>query len=121
MEDMIPLMKDMLKNAIKIQYIEEKREILLKVSSQHDLKANFADSNEVKIMFHMFGGLDLNYPMKIKIDNKNQKILISLNTYEQFQHVKRIMETLWDNTVNIFNKLALGDFSVIRNIEDVDE
>jgi hypothetical protein len=121
MEEIIPSLRNMLKEAIKVEIHEKDLEIHMLVKTHKKLGENFADPNEVKIMLHMFGGLQQEFPLEVKIDNEEQKIILIFDSLENLAVVQKALETMWDKSVELLEQLTSGDFGVIRDIGDIDE
>ena len=118
---MLPLMRDMLKEAIEIEEYEDDLNIILKVKPRVEIKGNLADPEEFKIMLHMFGGLNRDFPIDVQINDQEQTIYMKFQNKDDYEKVKGIMATIWDDTIDIFGQVLGGDFSAIQNIEDIDD
>ncbi len=121
MEKIILSLRNMLKEAIKVETYEKNLEINMLVKSNTKLGNDFADPNEIKIMLHMFGGLNQDFPMEIKIDEDQQIIRLIFGSLDNMNIVQKALETIWAKSVDLLEQCIAGDFSGIRNIGDVDD
>jgi len=119
MEDILPLLKGMLKDATVIKSDATKFEITIKVLNK--INGNVAEPDEILIMLKMFGGLKEDIPMEIDIDNDAQNITLKFQNEEDFKKVAKIMETLWNNAVDLFVEATEGDLSRIKDIPNIDD
>ena len=119
MEEILPSLKGMLKDATIIKSNATRLEITITVLNK--IKGNVADPDEVLIMLKMFGGLKEDVPMEININNETQIIELKFQTEEDFKKIQKIMETIWDDAVDMLEQALLGDFSRIKNIPNIDD
>jgi hypothetical protein len=119
MEEIIPFLKSMLKRAIETNFDDSKQIATLTIKSNY--YGILADPKEVLVMFKMFGGLKKEIPMDIIVDNEMKTIKIQVHDPEDFINLKGIMETIWDNAVDIFKSVIAGDFKVIKDIPNIDD
>ena len=116
----IPSLKDMLKEATKIEVDEHNLVLKLIVKSKIDLKGDFASPSEVKEMLQMFGGLKEDVPMEIKVDSEAQKIEFVFDSKNDMNKIYVILKNLWDRLVNLLNHVMAGDLSGLKGIDDID-
>jgi ribosomal protein S6E (S10) len=119
MEEIIPMLKDMLKKAIEIDFEESKLSISLKIKSH--IKGNLADPNEVIVMLKIFGGMKETIPMDISINNESKTITIMLHNQESYLELTSTLKDIWDNAVNMLNSVLNGDLTYIKDIPNVDD
>ncbi|MFX0010301.1 MAG: hypothetical protein ACFE9R_08305 [Candidatus Hermodarchaeota archaeon] len=119
MEEIIPILKDMLKKAIEVEFEEQNWSITLKIKSH--IKGNLADPDEVIVMLKMFGGMKETMPMDISINNENKTITIKLQNHENYLELMNILKDMWDNAVNMLNSVLNGDLTCIKDIPNVDD
>ena len=119
MEEILPSLKGMLKDATIIKSDATKFEITITILNKID--GNVAEPDEVLIMLKMFGGLKEDIPMEIDIDNEAQNITLKFQNEEDFKKVEKIMETLWDDAVDLFVEATEGDLSRIKDIPNIDD
>ena len=119
MEEIIPMLKDMLRKAIEVEFEESKLSITLKIKS--NIKGNLADPNEVIVMLKMFGGMKETIPMDISINNESKTITIKLQNQETYLELMNILKDIWDNAVNMLNSVLNGDLTPIKDIPNVDD
>ena len=119
MEDLLPNLKGMLKEAIEIKTSPSNLEILIIVKKQ--IEEVFAEPEEIIIMLKMYGGLREDIPMEIDIDNDGQKITLKFQNEDDFEKVEKIMETIWDNAVDLIVQAMEGDLSRIKDIPNIDD
>lgn len=119
MEDILPNLKGMLKEAIYIKADVSKLTISMAV--KNGIEGIFADPEEIIVMLKMYGGLREEIPMQIDIDNVAQVITLKFQTEENFKKVEIILETLWENAVDMLVQAIDGDFSSIKDIPKIDD
>ena len=57
----------------------------------------------------------------INIDNDSQKITLKFQNEADFKKVAKIMETLWDNAVDMLTSAMEGDISRLKDIPNLDD
>ena len=119
MEDILPLLKGMLKDATIISSDETKFEITITIVKK--ISGNVAEPDEIIVMLKMYGGLREDIPMDINIDNDAQKITLKFQNEADFKKVAKIMESLWDNAVDMLTSAMEGDISRIKDIPNLDD
>ena len=119
MEEILPSLKNMLKEAIDISLKKENH--IIKIEVRSDIKGKFADKDEVIIMLKMFGGLREDIPMDIIIDDSSKIIELKFETEEDFEKIRQAMEHIWDNAVDLLEKALQGDYKQINEIPNVDD
>ncbi|MGB5910678.1 MAG: hypothetical protein WBH31_05740 [Promethearchaeia archaeon] len=119
MEELYPILKDMLKESIEMKV--DKPNLAIYLILKNRIKGNLAEPKEIIIMLKMFGGLRENIPMDIKIDNEMQRIALTFQDESDFSKIQEIMETLWENTINMLIQVTKGNFNIINDIPDVDD
>ena len=119
MEEILPRLKGMLKDATVIKSDATRFEITIKILN--NIKGNVADPDEVLVMLKMFGGLKEDVPMKIDINNETQIIELKFQNEEDFKKIQKIMETIWDDAVDMLEKTVQGDNSCIKDIPNIDD
>ena len=119
MEEILPQLKGMLKDATVIKADATLLEITISIINKID--GNVAEPDEIIIMLKMYGGLKEDIPMEIDIDNEAQIITLKFQNEEDFKKVEKIMETLWDNAVDLFVEATEGDLSRIKDIPNIDD
>lgn len=118
MEELLPSLKDMLKEAIDIKKDASKLAIALIVKNK--VEGVVAEPEEIILMLKMYGGLREEIPMEIIIDNPTQMITLKFQNEENFKKIAKIFETIWDNAVDLLFQAIESDFSRIKNIPDID-
>lgn len=119
MEEILPILKGMLKEAIEITTDASKLAISMTIKKNID--GVVADPDEIIIMLKMYGGLREEIPMQIDIDNEEQIITLKLQKEEDFNKIAKILETLWDNAVDMLIQAMEGDLSRIKDIPNIDD
>ncbi len=119
MEEILPSLKGMLKDAIDIKSDVTRLGIIITVLNK--IKGNVADPDEILVMLKMFGGLKEDVPMEINVNNETQIIELKFQTEEDFKKIQKIMETIWDDAVDMLEQASQGDFSRIKNIPNIDD
>ncbi|NVM17125.1 MAG: hypothetical protein HWN80_05365 [Candidatus Lokiarchaeota archaeon] len=119
MEELLPSLKNMLKEAIDIEPDTSKLAITLTIKNKID--GILAEPEEIITMLKMYGGLRDEISMEINIDNDTQTITLNFQNEESFKVVAKIFETLWDNAVDLLYQAIESDFSRIKNIPDIDD
>ena len=119
MEEILPQLKGMLKDATVIKSDATKFEIVITVVNK--INGNVAEPDEIIVMLKMYGGLREDIPMEINIDNDAQNITLKFQNEEDFKKVAKIMETLWDNAVDMLTSAMEGDISRIKDIPNLDD
>jgi len=119
MEEILPRLKGMLKDATVIESDATKFEIIITVVKK--INGNVAEPDEIIVMLKMYGGLREDIPMEIIIDNDAQNITLKFQNEEDFKKVAKIMETLWDNAVDLLTSAMEGDISRIKDIPNLDD
>lgn len=119
MEELIPILRDLLQNEINITYDESKLLIQLKVTTEFEGK--LAEPKEIIAMLQMFGGLREDVSMEIIIDNQLRQISLKFNSNDEYDKIKVIMEKIWDKTIDIFTNVVRGNFRVINDVPEIDE
>jgi hypothetical protein len=119
MEEILARLKGMLKDATVIEYNVTKFEINITIVDK--ISGNVAEPDEIIVMLKMYGGLREDIPMEIDIDNEAQSITLKFQNEEDFKKVKKIMETLWDNAVDMLTSAMEGDISRIKDIPNLDD
>jgi len=121
MEEIIPILRDMLKEVTEIKLDKENLVLTIIVNPKTEIKGILADSNEVKTMFHMFAGLKEDIPMNIIVDNEYQTIYLKFQTMEDLNKIKVIMDIIWDKTVDLLEQVISGDLNGLNDIREVDD
>ncbi|MFX1358201.1 MAG: hypothetical protein ACFFA8_13085 [Promethearchaeota archaeon] len=119
MEEIFPLLKDILKKSIEIQ--KDESNLLISIIVKSKVKGNLAEPEEIIIMLKMFGGLREDIPININIDNKSQTIDLKFNDKENFEKVSLMMDKMWDNAVDMLIQLVDGNYKVIQDIPNIDD
>jgi len=119
MEEILPRLKGMLKDATIIKSDATKFEIVITIVKK--INDNVAETDEIIVMLKMYGGLREDIPMEIDIDNDAQKITIKFQNEADFKIVAKIMETIWDNAVDLIVQAFEGDLSGIKDIPNIDD
>ena len=119
MEEILPRLKGMLKDATVIESDVTKFEIVINVVNS--VNGNVAEPDEIIVMLKMYGGLKEDIPMEIDIDNDAKKITLKFQNEADFKKVAKIMETLWDNAVDMLTSAMEGDISRIKDIPNLDD
>jgi len=119
MEEILARLKGMLKDATVIESNVTKFEINITIVDK--ISGNVAEPDEIIVMLKMYGGLREDIPMEIDIDNEAQSITLKFKNEEDFKKVKKIMETLWDNAVDMLTSAMEGDISRIKDIPNLDD
>jgi len=119
MEEILPRLKGMLKEATVISSDGIKFEITITIIKNVD--GNVAEPDEIIVMLKMYGGLREDISMEIDIDNEAQSITLKFQNEEDFKKVAKIMETLWDNAVDMLTSAMEGDISRIKDIPNLDD
>jgi len=119
MEEILQRLKGMLKDATVIKSDANKLEIVITVVN--DINGNVAEPDEIIVMLKMYGGLREDIPMEINIDNDAQTITLKFQNEEDFKKVAKIMETIWDNAVDMLTSAMEGDVSRIKDIPNLDD
>ncbi len=121
MEELIPMLRDKLKRAITVNVDEDKNKITLIINRETKISEELASPEEIKIMLHMFGKLEKDFPMNIVINNQEDIVEISLNSREDTVRVGNIAENIWNTSVEMLEQCLAGDFSGIKHIGNIDE
>lgn len=116
MEEIIHSLRNILKQAIEHKVDENNLKITLIVKKE--VKGPLAEPDEVITMFQMLGGLKEEIPMEINTDNKAQKINIKFQTKEDLNKIRAIINTIWDNTVDLLEEFIAGDLTRLKDIPD---
>ena len=119
MEEIFPLLKDMLKNSIEIKKYES--DLLISLIVKSEVKGNLAKPEEIIIMLKMFGGLREDIPIEININNKNQFIDLKFENKESFKKVSLMMDKIWDNAVEMLIQVTNGNYEVIKDIPKIED
>ncbi len=119
MEEILPRLKGMLKDATVIKSDATKFEIIITVVKK--INGNVAEPDEIIVMLKMYGGLREDIPMEINIDNDTQDITLKFQNEEDFKKVAKIMESLWDNAVDMLTSAMESDISRIKDIPNLDD
>ncbi|MBY9021830.1 MAG: hypothetical protein KGD67_12300 [Candidatus Lokiarchaeota archaeon] len=119
MEEILPSLKGMLKDATVIKTDAANLEIT--ITLVHKINENVAEPDEILIMLKMFGGLKEDVPMEIDINNETQTISMQFLNEEDFKKVDKIMDTIWDDAVDLFVQTLEGDLSGIKDIPNIDD
>jgi hypothetical protein len=118
MEELLPNLKSMLKEAIDIKEDASKLAIVLIVKNK--VEGIVAEPEEIILMLKMYGGLREEIPMEITIDNPTQTITLKFQNEENFKKIAKIFETLWDDAIELLFQAIESDFSRIKTIPDID-
>ena len=119
MEEILPQLKGMLKDVTVIKYNATRLEITISIVKK--INGIVAEPDEIIIMLKMYGGLREDIPMDINIDNNAQIIMLKFQNEEDFKKVAKIMDTLWDNAVDMLTSAMEGDISRIKDIPNLDD
>ncbi len=119
MEEILPRLKSMLKEVTVISSDVNNFEIVITVVKK--INGIVAEPDEIIIMLKMYGGLREDIPMEINIDNNAQNITLKFQNEEDFKKVAKIMDTLWDNAVDMLTSAMEGDISRIKDIPNLDD
>ncbi|NVM45322.1 MAG: hypothetical protein HWN79_10425 [Candidatus Lokiarchaeota archaeon] len=119
MEDIIPSLKSMLREAIDIKI--NALNLTISMTVKNDIEGIVADSEEIIVMLKMYGGLREEIPMEINVDNVTQIITLKFQNEEDFKKIEKILETLFDNAVDLLVQTMDGDFNCIRDIPNIDD
>lgn len=119
MEEIFPLLKDMLKKSIEIKKNES--DLLISLIVKSKVKGDLAKPDEIIIMLKMFGGLREDIPIEIDINNEDQIIDLKFENKESFKKVSLMMDKIWDNAVEMFTQLVNGNYKVIKDIPKIED
>ncbi|NHJ20134.1 MAG: hypothetical protein EAX91_04260 [Candidatus Lokiarchaeota archaeon] len=119
MEELLPSLKGMLKEAIDID--NDALNLTITLTVKNKINGVIAEPEEVGIMLKMYGGLTEEIPMEINIDNENQKIILKFKNEEDFMEIAEIFKKIWDNAIDLLYQAIKSDFSRIKNIPDIDD
>lgn len=119
MEELYLALKDMLKKSIEIEF--DKPNLTIYLILKNPIKGNLAEPKEIIVMLKMFGGLREDIPMDINIDNETQQITLKFQDEIYFNKIQEIMESLWENTINMLIQVTKGNFNILNDIPDVDD
>ncbi len=119
MEELLPSLKGILKEAIDIKTNALK--LAISMTIKNNIDGVIAEPEEIIIMLKMYGGLREDIPMEIDIDNDGQTITLKFKNEEDFKKVEKIMETIWDNAVDLLIQVLEGDLSRIKDIPNIDD
>lgn len=119
MEELLPHLKSILKETIDIELDASNFVILMTVKK--DIEGIIAEPEEIITMLNMYGGLSEEISMEIDIDNETQIITLKFQEEEDFQKIAKILETIWDNAVELLVQATNGDFSRLKNIPNIDD
>jgi hypothetical protein len=119
MEEIFPLLKDMLNQSIEIKKRES--DLLVSLIVKSKVKGNLAEPEEIIIMLKMFGGLREDIPIDININNEEQLIDLKFDNKENFKKVSLMMDKIWDNAVEMFTQLVNGNYKVIKDIPEIED
>ena len=119
MEDILPNLKNMIKEAVDVKTDASRLTITIDVKKK--INGVVADPAEIIIMLKMYGGLTEDIPIEIDIDNDAQIITLKFQNEEGFKKVAKIMENLWDNAVDLLVSAIEGDVSRIKDIPNIDD
>jgi hypothetical protein len=118
-EELLPSLKGMLKDAIDINTDALNLTITLTIKKKVD--GVIAEPEEVGVMLKMYGGLTEEIPMEINIENENQKIILKFQNEEDFKQIAESFKKIWDNAIDLLYQAIESDFSRIKNIPDIDD
>ena len=119
MEELLPSLKGMLKEAIDID--PDASIMTIKLTIKQEIEGIIAEPEEIVIMLKMYGGLKEDMPMEINIDNETQTITLRFEKEEHFNKVEKIFESIWENAVDLLYQAMESDFSRIKTIPDIDD
>ena len=119
MEELYPILKDRLRESIEVKV--NKPNLTINLILKNQVKGIIAEPEEIIIMFKMFGGLREDIPMDIDIENERKQIALKFQDEADFNKIQEIMETLWENTVNLLIEVTKGNFNILNDIPDVDD
>jgi len=119
MEEIFPLLKDMLNNSIQIK--KDELNLQFSIIIKTEVKGKLAEPEEVLIMLKMFGGLREDIPIEIIINNEMQTIDLKFDNKENFKKVSLMMDKIWDNAVDMLINLTEGNYNVIKDIPNIDD
>lgn len=118
MEELLPHLKGMLKEAIDIN--ADALNLTITLIIKNKINGIIAEPEEVVVMLKMYGGLTEEIPMEINIDNENQTIVLKFQNEENYIEIAEIFKTIWDNAIDLLYQAIESDFSRIKNIPDID-
>ena len=118
MAEMLELIKSKLMSAIKIDYDENNLIIILNIKGEIQKSDILAEPQEVKDMLQIFGGLKEDIFMKIDVDNNALNIKLKFQTKEDLEKVKKVLEHIWEQIIDLFEELEKGNSSIIRGVGD---
>jgi len=118
-EELLPSLKGILKEAIEIK--ADALKLAISMTVKNDIDGVVAEPEEIIIMLKMYGGLREDIPMEIDIDNDAQNITLKFQNEEDFKKIEKIMENLWDNAVDLLVQVMEGDISRIKEIPNLDD
>ena len=119
MEDILIDLKEILTSAIDIKVDKAKLSITMQIKSDN-IRGDLATPKEVENMLKIFGGLKEEIPMEIEIDNKNQKINLKFNNKNDLDKIQKLLDKIWDRATHMIEQAIAGDFSVIKDLGDIE-
>jgi hypothetical protein len=117
MIEIFSLLREKLKNDIKIEFDDRNYTAYVWVKSMRDTNEIVANPNEVRVMLLIFGGLNEKIPLKVEVNNNSKIIKIIANNKEDYILLKNSMENIWDKTVNLLEQVNVGNLSEFRKIK----
>lgn len=119
MEELLPSLKNMIKDAIDIK--TDTSNLTIEIIVKKKVEGVVAEPEEIIIMLKMYGGLSEDVPMEINIENETQKITLKFQKEEHFVEVAKIFDVIWDNAVELLYQAIGSDFSRIKKIPNIDD
>ena len=119
MEELLPSLKNLLKEAIEINL--DASNLAVRLIIKPEIDGVIAKPEEIIVMLKMYGGLKEDIPMKIEINNETQNITLTLQNDDDYKKISKIFESIWDSAVDLLNQAIESDFSRIKNIPNIDD
>ncbi|MFX1452686.1 MAG: hypothetical protein ACFFCM_17745 [Promethearchaeota archaeon] len=120
MEEILPNLKNLFIKNIETK-VDEANLILSIIVKKKEIRGDFATPKEVRNMFQIFGGLKEKIPMDIKIDDKAKKIHLKFQNKADLEKMRKVMDTIWDHTIQILEKAIAGDFGILKDIGEIEK
>lgn len=119
MERLLPIMKDLFKEKIDLK--NDKAAFKITININGEIKGTFLYPDEIPIILKLYGGLKEDIQMKVNAIESEKRIDILFENLEDFTKVLSIMETIWDNAVDILGELLKGNYHVIKDVPNISD
>ena len=116
MESIFSIMREKLKELIKIEFDDRNKTVYLWIKSKQYTEDIIGTPDDVKVMLIIFGGLKETVSVNIEVNNDSKIIKIITEIEEEYTNLKSRMNHIWDDTIDLLEQVNVGDLSKFQTI-----